>query len=259
MDTRHPAVSGLFYSAEPDQLAYEVDQMLLKSERPPEKGVRALVVPHAGYVYSGDVAAIAFNCLPVEGQYKYILLLGPSHHVAFQGMAVPRCEYFQTPLGDMPLAQGVIQKWVYEGKVHYHDLAHKQEHCLEVMLPFLQRGQISGPLVPVVVGNAPPEQIAKIISPALNDPNVLTIISTDMSHYHGYDEAMGIDRYTHERILAGACDIHGDEACGYRGLNGLQKALTTTGYRMHLLHKCNSGDRGGDKHCVVGYAAYAVY
>lgn len=259
METRQPAVSGLFYSAQPERLAYEVDQMLLEADAGSNHGVRALVVPHAGYVYSGDIAASAFRCLTPESRYKFILLIGPSHHVAFQGLAVPSHHHFKTPLGRLPLDTERISRWVDKGLVHYHDLAHHEEHCLEVMLPFLQRAEVDGPLIPVVVGRATPDQVADIILPALNDPDALTIISTDMSHYHGYDEAKQIDDNTHRRLMSGACDIHGEEACGYMGLNGLQKALSLTGHQMHLLQRANSGDSAGDKQCVVGYAAYAIY
>jgi len=259
METRQPAVSGLFYSAQPERLAYEVDQMLQDAKPGPNQTVRALVVPHAGYVYSGDIAASAFRCLTPESQYKFILLIGPSHHVAFQGLAVPSHNNFKTPLGRLPLDTKRIARWVDKGLVNYHDLAHQEEHCLEVTLPFLQRAEVEGPLIPVVVGRATPDQVSDLILPALNDPEALTIISTDMSHYHSYEQAKQIDENTHRRLMAGSYDIHGEEACGYMGLNGLQRALSLTGYRMHLLQQANSGDSAGDKQCVVGYAAYAIY
>ncbi len=259
METRQPAVAGLFYAGRSDELAQDVDRMLNAAERPPLNGVRALVVPHAGYVYSGDVAASAFSCLPRGARYRYILLIGPSHRVAFYGMAVPETRNFKTPLGEFPLATAVIAEMVEQGWVSYNEMAHQQEHCLEVQLPFLQRSEIEGPLVPVVVGDATPGQVAELIRPALADPEVLTLISTDMSHYHAYDEAREIDGHTHKRILEGATDIRGDEACGYMGLNGLQQALLDSGYQMHLLKRCNSGDVSGDRNRVVGYGAYAVY
>lgn len=259
MDIRQPAVSGLFYPGLASELARDVDTLLKGAERPPLSGLRALVVPHAGYVYSGAVAASAFSCLPKNARFRYILLVGPSHRVAFRGMAVPHADEFRTPLGNFPIATEVIAEMVEQQWVAYNDVAHEHEHCLEVQLPFLQRAEIEGPLVPVVVGSASPDEVARLVLPALNDPEVLTLISTDMSHYHPYDEAKTIDGHTHKRILEGDWDIRGEEACGYMGLNGLQRALASSGYKTHLLKRCNSGDSAGDKSQVVGYGAYAVY
>ncbi|MGB0467792.1 MAG: AmmeMemoRadiSam system protein B [Pontibacterium sp.] len=258
MNIREPAVSGLFYPDQPDVLASNVDK-LLKCRQPPASEIRALVVPHAGYIYSGGIAGAAFGCLPKGADYNYILLLGPSHRVAFSGMAVPRASYFRTPLGDVPVATEQVEQWVAKDLVEYSDLVHQYEHCLEVQLPFLQRMGIQSPVVPVVVGEASVEEVARLIQPVLNDARVLILISTDLSHYHPYDEARRIDGNTDKRIMAGACDIRGEEACGCRALNGLQRALRGSGFKIHRLQYANSGDSAGDRSQVVGYGAYAVY
>ena len=259
METRQPAVAGLFYADDPTQLSHDVDRLLHKHTRPILPGVRALVVPHAGYAYSGDVAAAAYSCLTRGAEYKYILLIGPSHRVPFKGMAVPESGAFMTPLGDIPLARAQIDALVADDLVRYNSAAHFSEHSLEVQLPFLQRAEIRAPILPVVIGDASPEQVARVLLPALENSQVLTLISTDMSHFHSYYEARLIDGHTHKRILAGAEDIRPDEACGCMGLNGLQHALAQSSYRMHLLQHGNSGDTAGDQDRVVGYAAYAVY
>lgn len=259
MVIRQAAVAGMFYPAQSAVLAAEVDALLQQYERPPLHGLRALVVPHAGYIYSGAVAAAAYSCIARGAEYRYLLLIGPAHRVAFDGLAVPSSGSFRTPLGDYPLAHSELEVLLAAGLVCVDDRAHRDEHCLEVQLPFLQRLELDAPLLPVVVGNASSHQVAALIAPALSDPEVLTVISTDMSHYHGYEEARRIDSRTHQRILSGCTDIRGEEACGYMGLNGLLMALKKTAYTMHLLQRCNSGDSCGDHSRVVGYGAYAVY
>lgn len=259
MVTRQPAVSGLFYPDNARELASGVNALLEQEQRSVISGLRALIVPHAGYIYSGGVAAAAFSCIAAKACFKYILLIGPSHRVAFEGMAVPLADQFNTPLGNFPLATDEIESLVEKGSVIYNDLAHQQEHSLEVQLPFLQCLEVQSPLVPVVVGNASASDVAKVIFPALHDPDVLTVISTDLSHYQSYVKARLIDEHTNKRILAGDTDIRGDEACGYMGLNGLLHALASTDYKAHLLQSKNSGDSVGDKARVVGYGSYAIY
>lgn len=259
MEIRTPAVAGLFYADDPIQLSRDVDRLLHQHERPALPGIRALVVPHAGYTYSGDVAAAAYSCLSRGAEYKYILLIGPAHRLGFVGMAVPEAEVFTTPLGPLELALTQIYALLADDLVHYNAMAHHAEHSLEVQLPFLQRAEIKAPIVPIVIGHASPEEVAGVILPALEDPDVLTLISTDMSHFHSYYEARHMDGKSHKRLLSGSQDITPEEACGCMGLNGLQHAVAQSPYRMHLLQHCNSGDAGGDKDRVVGYAAYAVY
>lgn len=259
MAIRQAAVAGMFYPAHETELTRDVDALLARAARPYLPGLRALVVPHAGYVYSGAIAAAAYSCIERGAQYRYLLLIGPSHRVAFQGLAVPSAHSFRTPLGEWPLAVDEIEALLAAGVVCVNDIAHRDEHSLEVQLPFLQRLELHAPLLPVVVGSASPTQLAALIGPALADPEVLTVISSDMSHYHTYEEARRIDSRTHQRILSGCTDICGEEACGYMGVNGLLMALKKTEYSMHLLQRCNSGDSCGDHSRVVGYGAYAVY
>jgi len=259
MNIRQPAVSGLFYPDNARELACEVDALLKQEQTEAIPNLRALIVPHAGYIYSGSVAASAFSCISPETQFKYILLIGPSHRVAFQGMAVPLADQFNTPLGKVLVAADKIRQLVKKGRVSYNDLAHRQEHSLEVQLPFLQLIHIQADLIPVVVGNASASEVGRLILPALQDPETLTVISTDLSHYHSYVKAKLIDENTNRRIIAGDTDIRGDEACGYMGLNGLLWALASTNFKPHIIQSCNSGDKAGDKARVVGYGAYAIY
>ncbi|WP_415905851.1 AmmeMemoRadiSam system protein B [Neptuniibacter sp. QD48_55] len=259
MNTRQPAVSGLFYPDDARELACEVDTLLRQEQREVVPNLRALIVPHAGYIYSGSVAAAAYSCIPQDALFKYILLIGPSHRVAFQGMAVPLADQFNTPLGNIAIATDRVSELVDKGLVRYNDLAHRQEHSLEVQLPFIQQIDIQADLIPVVVGNATASEVGKIILPALQDSEVLTVISTDLSHYHSYVQAKLIDENTNKRIIDGDTDITGNEACGYMGLNGLLLALASTDLKPHLLQTSNSGDSAGDKARVVGYGAYAIY
>jgi len=259
MEIRQPAVAGLFYPDDPSELAATVDQCLSEHARPPMPDVRALVVPHAGYVYSGSTAATAYSCLSRGRRYKYVLLIGPSHRVAFDGIAVTDASRFATPLGMVDVATKPISALVKDELVQFNPMAHSREHSLEVQLPFLQRLEIDAPILPCVVGRVSGESVAALIQPALEDPDVLTLISTDMSHFLTYDEARITDAHTHKRLLRGAADIDPNEACGCMGLNGLQLALRSLTYRMHLLAHCNSGDVSGDQSRVVGYATYAVY
>ncbi|WP_415891488.1 AmmeMemoRadiSam system protein B [Neptuniibacter sp. PT8_73] len=259
MNTRQPAVSGLFYPNDARELASEVDALLRQEHREVVPNLRALIVPHAGYIYSGSVAAAAFSCISSEAQFKYILLIGPSHRVAFQGMAVPLADQFRTPLGNISIAADRVSDLVDKGFVSYNDLAHTQEHSLEVQLPFIQQIDIQADLIPVVVGNATASDVGRLILPSLQDSEVLTVISTDLSHYHPYVKAKLIDENTNKRIIDGDTDIRGDEACGYMGLNGLLWALASTNLKPYLLQCCNSGDSAGDKARVVGYGAYAIY
>jgi MEMO1 family protein len=259
---RAAAVAGMFYPRDSRALAADVDDLLGGVEHlAPRLGFpKALVVPHAGYVYSGAVAARAYDELgAARGIVRRVALLGPVHRVAVRGLAVPTCEAFDTPLGRVPLDRAALREAQTLPQVVKSDAAHAMEHSLEVQLPFLQKllGEFS--LVPFAVGTASVEEVAQVLERLWGGPETLVVISTDLSHYHAYEDARRIDAETVARISACACDIDHDEACGATPLNGLLSLAKKKNFRVKLLAACNSGDTAGGKGQVVGYSSFALY
>lgn len=262
MLTRPPAVADQFYPGEPAELRRQVEQLLAEAARlPPASSVpKAIIAPHAGYVYSGPVAASVYQSLrPARQQIRRVVLLGPAHRVYLRGLAIPSVEGFHTPLGDIALDQEAIAAIRDLPQVIVNDEAHAEEHSLEVHLPFLQNVLENFTLVPLVVGDAGPGQVAEVLTKLWGGPETLIVISTDLSHYHPYQEAREIDRRTSAAILNLQYESIGPEqACGCRPLNGLLHYA-----RVH--HLCitnvdlrNSGDTAGSRNRVVGYGAYLV-
>lgn len=256
MNVRSPAVAGLFYPGSPGALRQEVDSLLSAAERVPVSDVHALVVPHAGYVYSGAVAASAYALLRGR-EFERVVLLGPAHRVALRGLAVPSVARFETPLGDVPLDTDCIAKLSRLPGVQRRDDAHALEHSLEVQLPFLQSVLSHFRLVPAVVGLATPEQIESFLDAAVDD-HTLVVISSDLSHYHPYVLAKSIDAQTVSRIEACDSALDGEEACGADALNGFLRYAQRQGWRVRALDVRNSGDTAGDRQRVVGYASFVV-
>jgi AmmeMemoRadiSam system protein B len=259
MTTRNAAVAGYFYDADPLRLQHHVSQLL--NAAPADSGSlpRVLIVPHAGYVYSGSTAAFAYKCLALDrDQVKRVLLIGPAHRVYVGGMAIPSVDRFATPLGEIPLDREGLDTVADLPGVEVSDEAHREEHSLEVQLPFLQSVLGDFSLVPVVVGGAGPAQVAAVIDALADDPATLTVISSDLSHFRRYDEARRIDSATCEEILARATTLNGEQACGARAINGLMASRTVRDLQISLLHACNSGDTAGSRERVVGYAAFAL-
>jgi AmmeMemoRadiSam system protein B len=260
MSTRAAAVAGFFYDANPDRLKHDVNQLLQAQPADCEVFPEALIVPHAGYVYSGSTAACAYNCLlPDPDQVKRVLLIGPAHRVYVDGMAIPSVDYFSTPLGDIPLDREALDRIRDLPGVRVLDEAHREEHCLEVQLPFLQTVLNEFSLVPVVVGGAPAEAVAAVIDTLAGEPNTLVVISSDLSHFLSYDEARRTDSDTCERILHKATSLRGEQACGAAAINGLMASKWGRGLQVELLRACNSGDTTGSRDRVVGYAAFALH
>ena len=259
MGLRAAAVAGYFYEADPDRLQHHVDELLNAASAQSGAFPGALIVPHAGYIYSGPTAARAYKCLLADpDQVKRVLLIGPAHRVYVEGMAIPSVERFGTPLGEIPLDREALERVGGLPGVEVSDEAHRQEHSLEVQLPFLQSvlGEFS--LVPVVVGGARAEQVAAVIDALAADAGTLVIVSSDLSHFHEYREAQRIDSATCDRILARSTTLNGDEACGARAINGLMASHTLRGLEIELLDACNSGDTAGPPDRVVGYAAFVL-
>ncbi|MGH8705063.1 MAG: AmmeMemoRadiSam system protein B, partial [Burkholderiales bacterium] len=259
---RPAAVAGAFYPGDPRELAAEIEELLDGVERfePRFAHPKALIVPHAGYIYSGPVAAAAFDELaPARGVVKRVVLLGPVHRVAVRGLALPSSDTFETPLGKVPVDGDAARSLAGLKQVVRSEPAHAQEHSLEVQLPFLQKvlGEFS--LVPLAVGTAATEEVAQVIERLWGGPETLIVVSTDLSHYHEYDEARRIDRATVTRIASFATDLDHEEACGATPLNGLLAAARAKGLAIRLLAACNSGDTAGGKGRVVGYSAFALH
>lgn len=259
---RPAAVAGAFYPGETRQLSAELDR-LLEPEAPRDAGFglpKALIVPHAGYVYSGPVAAKGYETLAgARGVVKRVVLLGPVHRVPVRGLALPGADAFDTPLGRVPVDAAAVRALERLGQVVVSAAAHRLEHSLEVQLPFLQRMLDEFTIVPLAVGMASTKDVAQVIERLWGGPETLIVLSTDLSHYHPYDEAKTIDGATLARIEAFASDIDHEQACGATPLNGLLHVARARGLAIKRLAACNSGDTAGDRDRVVGYSSFALY
>lgn len=264
MKVRKAAVAGRFYEADATRLQQQVNA-LLKAAAATAGGAdrgspKVLIVPHAGYMYSGLTAARAYQHLrPRRAQIERVLLLGPAHRVYLQGMAVPSVDGFATPLGEIPLDREGIDAISVLPDVCVEDEAHREEHALEVQLPFLQSVLGTFSLIPVVVGYGDPDSVARVVDALWGGPETLVVISTDLSHFHSYDEAAKLDKRTCDRLLAKASDLSGEEACGAHALNGLMRSEHCRQLEVELLDLCNSGDSAGSKSKVVGYGAFQLH
>jgi MEMO1 family protein len=258
---RPAAVAGMFYPADPRTLAAEVDDLLGGVEQPTPRLAypKALIVPHAGYVYSGGVAAHAYDELAAaRGSVHRVVLLGPTHRVAVRGLAVPSVEAFATPLGAVRIDRAALQAVRDLPQVVASDAAHAREHSLEVQLPFLQKMLGDFALVPFAVGAASVPEVAAVIERLWGGPETLLVISTDLSHYHPYETARAIDAATLERIAAFSTDLDHEEACGATPLNGFLSVARRKNLSLRRLAACNSGDTAGGRGQVVGYSAFAL-
>ncbi|WP_224366286.1 AmmeMemoRadiSam system protein B [Hyalangium versicolor] len=256
---RPAAVAGAFYPGDPQQLAATVDRLLAEAPKPAVQSPKALVVPHAGYVYSGPIAASAYaRLLGAASHIRRVVLLGPAHRVPFRGLALPDAEGLQTPLGVLPVSTEGAAAVARLPQVTTSARAHAQEHSLEVQFPFLQRVLPGVPVVPLVVGSASATQVAEVIDQLWDGDETLILISSDLSHYLPYDEARAVDRETADRILAfDAEHLDTDQACGAIPVTGLLLAARRRGLRAEELDLRNSGDTAGDRSRVVGYGAFA--
>ena len=259
---RPAAVAGMFYPDNPRALAEEVDDLLGGAGAlAPRVGFpKALIVPHAGYIYSGAVAAGAYDAVrPGRGVVRRVVLLGPVHRVAVRGLATTGNEAFATPLGSIPIDREALASLKDLPQVVTSDAAHALEHSLEVQLPFLQKTLGTFSLVPFAVGMASVAEVAQVIERLWGGPETLIVISTDLSHYHAYDEARRIDGNTISRITGFATDLDHDEACGATPLNGFLSLSKQKNLSLKLLAACNSGDTAGGRDKVVGYSAFGLY
>ena len=258
---RPPAVAGSFYPRDPDQLKSMVEVLLREA---PAQGdgpaPKAVIAPHAGYVYSGPVAASAYaRVLPRRGEVERVVLLGPAHTVPLGAVATPTADAFETPLGLAPVDTTARDALVGAGLVVLSDAAHAAEHSLEVHLPFLQTALGDVAVVPLVVGRAPAPAVAAVLDHVWGGPETLIVVSTDLSHYHDHRTAQELDRRTAAAILAKRPEGVGfGEACGAVPVQGLLTAARQRHLDVELLDLRTSADTAGEPRRVVGYGAFAL-
>jgi hypothetical protein len=254
---RPPAVAGMFYPADPRVLRSSIDSMLSAVRLQPLRP-KALIVPHAGYVYSGPVAASAYAMLrPLSRDIHRVILFGPAHRVPVAGLAAPAASAFTTPLGQVPVDTAAITAAAMLPQVQISELAHAEEHSLEVQLPFLQSVLEDFVVAPFVVGGASGMQVAEVMELLWGGPETLIVVSSDLSHYLPYKAAQQVDDATADSVLHMRPLAHHEQACGAAAINGLTEAARRRHLSPELLDLRNSGDTAGDRSRVVGYAAFA--
>lgn len=261
---RPTAVAGTFYPADKAELTRQLDQHLGAARARLEPGFRipkALIAPHAGFVYSGPVAASAYALLePARGRITRVVLMGPSHRVAFRGIATSTAAAWTTPLGDIPIDHEAYGQLAGLPMVGMLDKAHAQEHSLEVHLPFLQAVLGEFKLVPLVAGEAPADVVAAVLDTLWGGPETLIVISTDLSHFLDYEACQAKDAGTIEAIAAlDGTRIGSAQACGRVPVGGLLLAAKRRGMAIATLDVRNSGDTAGPRDRVVGYGSWALY
>ena len=257
LSTRRPAVAGSFYPRGARELADTVEGLLSQAPKRGESGLIGIVAPHAGYMFSGPVAASAFAELAFpKDAYQRVLLIGPAHYVPVPGIAAPSARSFATPLGEIAIDTHKIAALLEAGLINIDDYAHAPEHALEVELPFLQQALGRFTLIPLLVGDASPEEVAAIICIVL-DERTLLVVSTDLSHYLDYVSAQARDLASAEVIeRLDYLRLGPEDACGFAALNGALCAARQRGWQINRLDLRNSGDIGGDRDRVVGYGAW---
>lgn len=257
---RPAAVAGSFYPADATELHAQINEFLRHT---PAKGIppKALIVPHAGYIYSGPVAASGYAQLaPLREQITRVVLLGPSHQVAFRGLAASSASAFRTPLGTIPLDSDALSTLSTLPQLRIFDEAHRLEHSLEVQLPFLQTVLNPFTLLPLVVGTASYTEVAEVLEQVWGGPETLIVISSDLSHYHDYATAQHMDAATSHAIESLQPErIDHEQACGRTPVGGLLLAARAHDLHVEILDLRNSGDTAGPRDHVVGYGAYALH
>ncbi len=264
LSVRSPAGAGSFYPLQTAALTHKVKAMLGAAKAEPVSAAaippKAIIVPHAGYIYSGTTAALAYQRLQAwRQQIHRVVLLGPVHRVPVRGLALPGVDAFDTPLGRIPVDQAGVDILSHLKQVVTSPAAHAQEHSLEVQLPFLQMVLEHFTLLPLAVGDATASEVAQVLDAVWGGPETLIVISSDLSHYLPYDNAQEMDRNTVNHMLQLDSHITPAQACGAAPVNGLLLAAAQHHLTPELLGLCNSGDTAGDKGRVVGYGALAFH
>ncbi len=267
MKYRESAVAGRFYPASAVELRHQL-AMFFTPQPALSMAPKALIVPHAGYVYSGAVAGEAYSLIRNAPRlFNRVVLLGPSHYVGLEGCAVPDSDVFITPLGEIPIDRAGVEALVGHELAVESESAHHWEHSLEVQLPFLQYCLDEFTLLPIVVGQCRPERVSRVLALAAEAPDTLIVVSSDLSHYHPYLEANEIDANTVAHIQALATDLQPQQACGCYAINGLLDHARDLQWQIRCVSHTNSGDvmarhehrHPGDNEEVVGYASFVLY
>lgn len=254
---RPTAVAGRFYHRDPVLLQQELDSWL--TEQKQDDSLRAIIVPHAGYQFSGKVAAEAFSYLkPVADRFKRVILVGPSHTMAFDGVALPDLDMFVTPLGNLQIDRALADKLKDDPRVSLNNAPHAKEHCLEVQLPFLQQTLNKFTILPLLYSRILPWHLEDLIADIWDPDDTLLVISSDLSHYHEYQQACALDADSMAMIEACSPRLSPNQACGATGINSLLHLAADKGWQLQRLSYKNSGDTGGNKSRVVGYVSYLV-
>lgn len=255
---RPAVVAGLFYPADPGALRATVSEHLRQaSRRELSAAPKALIVPHAGYIYSGQIAAHGYAHIATQ-RVRRVVLIGPSHRVYVRGAAVSRADAFATPLGRVQIDRELRNLLLQRGDVLLADRPHAMEHCLEVQLPFLQVLLGEFTLLPLVLGDATPDYVASVLADVWGEVDTLVLASSDLSHYRRYEDAQRIDAATSAAIVRAEAELSGEQACGAVAINGLLRFGRSQGLSVAELARCNSGDTAGDRSRVVGYGAFAL-
>lgn len=256
---RQAAVAGTFYPDNPKTLRQMLEHFLVDA-RTETKVPKAIIVPHAGYIYSGPVAASAYARLAGQGQtIKRVVVIGPAHRVGFYGLAVSSADTFMTPLGAISIDRDAVDKLKILPFVQELDEAHRLEHSLEVQLPFLQTLLPEFKLIPIVAGDAKPEELSSVLKMFWERPDTLIVISSDLSHFHDYETAKQLDAETSNHIENLEYEqLDYQSACGRVPVCGLLALAREKSLTVKTIDLRNSGDTAGDKSRVVGYGAYVV-
>jgi AmmeMemoRadiSam system protein B len=258
---RRPAVAGSFYPADATSLRAAVNRYLEQAKATPGAArPKAIIAPHAGYVYSGPIAASAYSSLaPFASEVERVVLLGPCHRVPLRGLAATEADAFATPLGTVPVDREAVARALSLPQVQLLENAHAMEHSLEVQLPFLQQLLPRFSLAPFAVGDASPQEVAEVLDVLWGGPETLIVISSDLSHYYDYDTARRLDEATSRAIEALDADgLDRESACGRTPVRGLLVAARQHGLEARVLDLRNSGDTAGSRDQVVGYGAYVL-
>ena len=255
---RPPAVAGWFYPADPVELRRMLGGFFSQVLHDIKAAPKAIIAPHAGYLFSGTVAAMAYiRLVPARDVIKRIVLIGPAHRVSFNGLATVSAESFATPLGLVPVDTDAVREICSLPQVCILDETHAREHSIEVHLPFLQALLNDFKIVPLAVGDASDEEVAAVIDALWDGPSTRFVISSDLSHYHEYTRAKELDSFT-SRAIEGLRpeDITEEHACGRVPIRGLLESARRHGLHAHTVDLRNSGDTAGSHSEVVGYGAF---
>lgn len=259
---RLPAVAGLFYPKDADGLRRTLRALLAAPSAPADavRPPKALVVPHAGYAYSGAVAAAAYRRIEGAAEtIRHVVLVGPSHRVRMRGLAMPSCDFFATPCGEVPIDDAARRHLRELGLAGVSDAPHAAEHSLEVQLPFLQTVLRNFDVLPIAVGQVPGGHVARALEAVWGGPDTLIVVSSDLSHYHTHSEALELDGMTTRSILARRSDLCDEQACAAEGINGLMEVARSKALKVELVDQRTSAETAGDNSRVVGYGSYALF